>query len=57
MIQGVRKGRARYLRSFPFSTFPQPIFQHVDSCVERVGADLMSFEKTLQLRRLRARRH
>jgi hypothetical protein len=54
-MQGVEKGRARNLRSFLFSTFPQPIFQHVDSCVERIGGDLTSFEKTLQLHRLRAR--
>jgi hypothetical protein len=46
MIQGVEKGRARNLRSFPFSTFPQPIFQHVDSCVERIGTDRKTFELT-----------
>src|SRR6267378_1207374 len=34
MMQGVEKGRARNLRSFPFSTFPQPIFQRVDNAVE-----------------------
>ena len=33
-MQGVGKGRGRNLRSFPFSTFPQPIFQHVDKVVE-----------------------
>jgi hypothetical protein len=45
------------LRSFPFSTSPQPIFQYVDRGVERVGAVLKSFEKTLRLRRSSARRH
>jgi hypothetical protein len=39
MMQGVEKGRGRNLRSFPFPTFPQPIFQRVDTCVERIGAD------------------
>jgi hypothetical protein len=57
MMQGVEKGRGRNLRSFPFSTFPQPIFQRVDSSVERFGGDLTSFEKAAALRRLRARRH
>src|SRR6266576_6420613 len=34
MIQGVEKGHGRNLRSFPFPTFPQQIFQHVDKAVE-----------------------
>jgi hypothetical protein len=57
MMQGVGKGHARNLRSFPFSTFPQPIFQHVDSLWKGFGADLKSFEKPLQMRRSNARGH
>src|SRR2546429_342972 len=34
MNQGVEKGHGRNLRSFPFSTFPQPILQRVDNAVE-----------------------
>jgi hypothetical protein len=32
--QGGEKGPGRNLRIFPFSTFPQSIFQHVDKAVE-----------------------
>src|SRR2546430_13512941 len=34
MKQGAGKGHGRNWRSFPFPTFPQSIFQHVDKPVE-----------------------